>query len=31
LKRAVEDAKVGDAEKLKALNRLRVFIPPTRR
>ena len=30
LKRAVEDAKVGDKEKLKALNRLRVFIPSTR-
>lgn len=30
LKRAVEDAKVGDTEKLKALNRLRVFVPPTR-
>ena len=31
LKKAVEDAKVGDTEKLKALNRLRAFIPPTRR
>ncbi|MEM2953746.1 MAG: DUF763 domain-containing protein [Candidatus Bathyarchaeia archaeon] len=28
LKKAVEDAKVGDTEKLKALNRLRVLIPP---
>ncbi|MEM2148049.1 MAG: DUF763 domain-containing protein [Candidatus Bathyarchaeia archaeon] len=31
LKRAVEDAKIGDKEKLNALNRLRVFIPPTRK
>ncbi len=30
LRRAVEDAKLGDKEKLNALNRLRVFIPPTR-
>jgi hypothetical protein len=30
LRRAVEDAKLGDREKLNALNRLRVFIPPTR-
>ena len=30
LRRAVEDARVGDKEKLNALNRLRVFIPPTR-
>lgn len=27
LKRAVEDAKVGDKERLKALNRLRIFVP----
>jgi len=30
LKRAVEDAKLGDREKLNALNRLRVFVPPSR-
>jgi hypothetical protein len=30
LRKAVEDAKLGDKEKLNALNRLRVFIPPTR-
>ncbi|MGB9959989.1 MAG: DUF763 domain-containing protein [Candidatus Bathyarchaeales archaeon] len=30
LRRAVEDAKLGDKERLKALNRLRVFVPPTR-
>jgi hypothetical protein len=30
LRRAVEDAKLGDKEKLNALNRLRFFIPPTR-
>jgi len=30
LRKAVEDAKLGDKEKLKALGRLRVFIPPTR-
>ncbi|MEM2466461.1 MAG: DUF763 domain-containing protein [Candidatus Bathyarchaeia archaeon] len=29
LRRAIEDAKLGDKEKLSALNRLRVFIPPT--
>jgi len=29
LKRAVEDAKLGDRDKLNALNRLRVFVPPT--
>jgi hypothetical protein len=30
LRKTVEDAKLGDKEKLNALNRLRVFIPPTR-
>jgi hypothetical protein len=30
LKRAVEDAKVGDGEKLNALSRLRAFVPQTR-
>jgi hypothetical protein len=30
LRRAVEDAKLGDREKLNALNRLRVFVPPSR-
>ncbi|MEM2780895.1 MAG: DUF763 domain-containing protein [Candidatus Bathyarchaeia archaeon] len=29
LRRAIEDAKLGDKEKLNALNRLKVFIPPT--
>jgi len=29
LRRAVEDAKLGDREKLNALNRLRVFVPPS--
>jgi len=30
LRRAVEEAKLGDKEKLNALKRLRVFVPPSR-